>query len=224
MNRRQGFRSDEALLHFFNILLLVIGVAAMITSLSTYNENIQKALANVLNQPDTPINMNYVYYYVNNAISIGAVLATCGVLGFFGVCCRNKCLLNMYLICISVAFAYSMIAFFFFLTERAKLESSIMVVFQKQVLDKYRAGSAELDELVDATHIMFQCCGANGCADFEEPPSSCNCIKENIDVGCMKAVGEFVSIVLNSTFVGGMVLLCLEMSIWALTCIFYQND
>ncbi|KRY89551.1 hypothetical protein T4D_1768 [Trichinella pseudospiralis] len=214
MSRSQGFRFDEALLYIFNILLVVIGVATMIISLSTYNENIQKTLASVLNEPDTPINMNYVYYYVNNAIGIGAVLAICGVIGFSGVCCKNKCLLNKYFICMSVALAYSMCAFFFFLTERAKLESSTMVVFQKQLLNKYHAGNEELDKLVDATHIMLQCCGANGCADFEEPPSSCNCIEENTNVGCMKAVGEFVNIVLNSTFVGGMLLLCLEMAIW----------
>ncbi|KRZ97973.1 hypothetical protein T08_7729 [Trichinella sp. T8] len=224
VNKRQRFRFDEAVLHFLNMLLVTIGVGAMIISLYTYNENIQKALENILNQPKTLISTNYFYYYVNHIVGIGAVLATCGVLGFFSVCCKNNCSLIMHFILIVLAITYSMTAIFFLLSERAKIESSIMIVFQKQVLQKYHTGNAELDKLLDATHIMFQCCGAKGCKDFEKPPSSCNCTEKNEVVGCMTAVGDAVSTVLTSVLFGGAGLLSLEMFIWIMTCYVYQND
>ncbi|KRX49247.1 hypothetical protein T05_4515 [Trichinella murrelli] len=200
VNRKQRFRFDEAVLHFLNVLLVTIGVGAMIISLYTYNENIQKALKNILNQPKTLISTNYFYYYVNHIVGIGAVLATC-----------------------VLAITYSMTAIFFLLSERAKIESSIMIVFQKQVLQKYHTGNAELDKLLDATHIMFQCCGAKGCKDFEEPPSSCNCTEKNEVVGCMTAVGDAVSTVLTSLLFGGAGLLSLEMFIWIMTCYLSLN-
>ncbi|KRY40123.1 tetraspanin family protein [Trichinella spiralis] len=200
VNRRQRFRFDEAVLYFLNMLLVTIGVGAMIISLYTYNENIQKALENVLNQPETLISTNSFYYYVNHTVSIGAVLATC-----------------------VLAIIYSITAIFFLLSERAKIESSIMIVFQKQVLQKYHTGNAELDKLLDATHIMFQCCGAEGCKDFEKPPSSCNCTEKNEVVGCMTAVGDVVSTVLTSLLFGGTALLCLETLIWMMACYLYLN-
>ncbi|KRX26053.1 hypothetical protein T07_4257 [Trichinella nelsoni] len=223
VNRRQRFRFDEAVLHFLNMLLITIGVSAMIISLYTYNENIQKALKNILNQPETLISTNYFYYYVNHIISIGAVLATCGVFGFFGVCCKNNCSLIMHFILIVLAITYSITAIFFFLSERAKIESSIMIVFQKQVLQKYHTGNAELDKLLDAMHIMFQCCGAKGCKDFEKPPLSCNCTEKNEVVGCLTAVGNVVSTVLTSLLFGGTALLGLEMLIWIMACYLSLN-
>uniref|UniRef100_H2YYR2 Tetraspanin n=1 Tax=Ciona savignyi TaxID=51511 RepID=H2YYR2_CIOSA len=177
-----GKKCAKYLLFAFNIFVWIAGAAVL--GIGIYLR-VGNDIHNIVSIAD--IQIYYSGCYV--LIAAGSFMFLLGFLGCCGAMAENKCLLILYMICLSIIFVVELGVGIWAVVNQDSIENDIAKAFNQTIHN----GSNPQDpfaQSVIALERQFKCCGlSTGCQDWKDSASyGCTCdVKTAVNGTCVLA-------------------------------------
>ncbi|CAF0859269.1 unnamed protein product [Adineta ricciae] len=194
-----GIQCSRTMLFILNIVFLILGLSLLGFGIYlSVSKKFDVALSEHINASVLGGNVLRDIGYVLIIFAVFTVLLS--TFGCCGAICKNRVLLYLYTLILSLLVIGEIVAFILLLSSRTSIRDSYQSGFKEFFNEAYSNNHTDLEKIIEDMEIEFKCCGANNVTDYYTRnftvPSSCH---EKQDVhkpifskGCAETVVEWL--------------------------------